>query len=457
MRSLIIFLLTIILSYNSFTQNDSKIIRSIYDEALTDRTIYENLRFLTKNFKGRIACAPEAVKAAYWTNDIMGEMDLDTVFMQEIMVRNWIRGAKEEGIIISEKFGRKNVNVCALGLGKGTGHTGIIGNIIEIKSRKELDLLGAEKIHGKIVFLNEAMDTRNMNTFGAYAAASWQRTSGPSLAAKYGAKAAVIRSLTSAIDIYPHTGVTSHEAGEDSIPSVAICTEHAELLSKWLKEDSNIEFYFKTTCLNLPDTKSYNVIGEIKGSKYPDEYIVVGGHLDAWDNSEGAHDDGGGCMQAIDVLRIYNEIGYKPERSIRAVMFMDEEISQRGGAKYAEEVKRKGEKHIAAIEADRGCDTPIGFSIDAKTEELKIIQSWEELFKPYGIRKLVRGGSGVDIGPLKQFNTSLIGLLTDNHRYFDWHHSEFDSFEQINIRELQMGSAAMASLIFLIDKYLNKN
>lgn len=456
MKTILIPFIIFFFSICSCAQTDEKIIRSIYDESLTDRTVYENLRHLTKNYKGRIAGAPEAIQAAFWTREILERMDLDTVFMQEIMVKNWIRGEQEEGIIISKIHGRKDVNVCALGLGVGTGHTGIIGKIIEVKSQDELHKLGREKIQGKIVFLNEAMDTRMMNTFSAYATASWQRTSGPSIAARYGAKAAVIRSLTSAIDEYPHTGVTRHEKGVDSIPSVAICTKHAELLSQWLKEDPNLDFYFKTTCLNLPDAKSYNVIGEIKGSKYPDEYIVVGGHLDAWDNSEGAHDDGGGCMQAIDVLRIFNAIGYIPERSIRAVMFMDEEISQRGGAKYADEVKRKGEKHIAAIEADRGCATPTGFSIDARTEKLEMIQSWSNLFNPYGIKNLVRGGGGVDIGPLKQFNTTLIGLVTDNNRYFDWHHSGFDSFEQINIRELQLGSAAMASLIYLLDKYLAK-
>lgn len=453
MRSSLLILLFFISSC-SYSQTDEKIIRSIYDEALTDRTIYENLRYLTKNFKGRIACAPEAIEAAFWTKELMDKMDLDTVYMQELMVKNWIRGDIEDGIIISDKLGREEVNVCALGKGIGTGEMGLIGEIIEIKNRDELENLGKEQIEGKIVFFNEAMDNTLINTFLAYSNASWQRTSGPAIAAKYGAIGAVIRSLTSAIDEYPHTGGTIYEKGVDSIPAVAICTQHAELLSEWIKKDPYLKFYFKTLCKNLPDTKSYNVIGEIKGSKFPDEYIIVGGHLDSWDNSEGAHDDGGGCMQSIDVLRNFRSIAYKPERSVRAVMFMDEEISQRGSAKYADEVKRKGEKHIAAIEADRGCDTPTGFSIDATPGKLELIQSWQELLGPYGIKNLVPGGSGVDIGPLKQFNTVLIGLVTDNNRYFDWHHSDFDSFEQINIRELQLGSAAMSALIYLLDRHL---
>ncbi|MFC2119017.1 M20/M25/M40 family metallo-hydrolase [Bacteroidota bacterium] len=455
MKFLFLYLFLCFAYTSSFSQNDEKLIRSIYDEALTNRTAYENLRYLTKNFKGRIACAPEAIKAAFWAKEKMDEMDLDTVFMQEMMVVNWIRGDIEEGTIISEKYGQRDVEVCALGLAVGTGSIGLKAKIIEISSRQELEQLGRKNIEGKIVFFNEALDNKLINTFGAYGKAAWQRTEGPSLAAGYGAKAAVIRSLTASIDKHPHTGVTRYAEGIDSIPAIAICTEHAELLSKWLKNDPDLEFYFKTMCLNLPETKSYNAIGEIRGSKYPDEYIVIGGHLDAWDNSEGAHDDGGGCMQSIEILRIFKTLGIKPERSIRAVMFMDEEISQRGGAKYADEVRRKGEKHIVAMEADRGCATPVGFTVDASAGLLEKIQKHRNLLSPYGINFIARGGGGVDIGPLKQFNTVLIGLVTDNHRYFDWHHSPNDSFEQINIREFQMGSAAMASLTFLLDKYLH--
>jgi len=191
----------------------------------------------------------------------------------------------------------------------------------------------------------------------------------------------------------------------------------------------------------------------IRGTEYPDEYIIIGGHLDAWDTSEGAHDDGVGCIQSIEVLRIFTELGIKPKHSIRAVMFMDEEVSGTGSVTYAEHVRSSGEKHLLAIECDRGGTSPVGFYIDAPDKTIARIAQWKPLFLPYGIHLFTRGGSGADVGRLKEFNTVLIGYLPDTNRYFDYHHSPNDTFEKVNKREMQMGSAANAALIFLIDKY----
>jgi len=452
--------LILIISFVSFYINlysqkteDPQVFDLIYKEALSSDVAYENLRYLTKNIGGRIAGSKQANEAAFWTKKIMEKMNLDNVFMQEMDVKQWERGDKEEGIIVSEMYGNKDVNVCALGLAIGTGSKGIEAEIVEVKSFEELRELGSKNISGKIVFFNKELDPKLFDTFRAYGGAAFQRSSGPAEAAKYGAIGVVVRSLTSSIDEFPHTGVTRYIEGVNPIPAIAICTKHANVLSKWLKTDKGLKFYFKTTSKNLPETKSYNVIGEIKGCEKPEEIIVVGGHLDAWDNSEGAHDDGAGCMQAIEVLRIFKELGIKPKRTIRAVMFMDEEIAQRGGKKYADEVRRKNEKHIAAIEADRGACAPVGFFIDANEQIVNKISSWKKYFKPYRILFFEKGGSGVDVGPLKEFGTTLIGFLPEVQRYFDWHHSANDTFEQIHIRELQLGSATIAALVYLIDKY----
>jgi hypothetical protein len=253
------------------------------------------------------------------------------------------------------------------------------------------------------------------------------------------------------LDDFPHTGVQHYEEGVNKIPAVAVSTIGAELLSKWLKTDPSLSLHIISTCKNYPDTYSYNVIGEIHGSLKPKEYITVGGHLDSWDIAEGAHDDGGGCVQAIEMIRIYKKLGIKPKRSVRAVMFMNEEMSSTGGKVYAEEAKKRGEIHYAALESDRGVMSPRGFGFDTEGEKLEKLKSLASYFLPYNIRDFDAGGGGSDIGPLKAMGALQIGYMPDTQRYFWYHHSANDTFEQVNIRELQLGSAAIASLIYLID------
>ena len=335
----------------------------------------------------------------------------------------------------------------------GTGVHGLLANVVEVHDFKELEALGRKNIEGKIVFFNRPMDPTILNTFAAYGGSANQRTQGASEASKYGAAGVVIRSLTTAQDDYPHTGVMRYIDSIPKIPAVAISTNGADLLGAWLKKDQSLKFYYRTTCETRAEVTSHNVIGEIKGTVYPEQIITVGGHLDAWETGEGAHDDGAGCMQSLEVLRIYRELGIKPKRTIRAVMFMDEEVAQRGGKEYAKQAGLKNEIHYFAMEADRGAYMPKGFGVSAPDKRLEKILALKKYFEPYGITDFAKGGGGVDIGPLGEFGTSLSSFITEMQRYFDVHHSGFDTFEQVNFREFQMGSAAMASFIYLIDKY----
>lgn len=264
-----------------------------------------------------------------------------------------------------------------------------------------------------------------------------------------------MRSLTHRLDDYPHTGSMTYEdlPVEKRIPSAAISTNDAEYLSSLLKLDKSVKLYMKINSEQLADVQSHNVIGEITGSEFPDEYIVVGGHLDSWDLGDGSHDDGAGVVQSMEVLRLFKEINYKPKRSIRVVLFMNEENGLRGGNKYAEEVKRKKENHIFALESDAGGFTPRGFSFDTGDAQFNQIESWKKLFEPYLIHQFDRNGSGADISPLKNGSVVLAGLRPDSQRYFDHHHSDNDTFDAINKRELELGAATMASLIYLVDKY----
>lgn len=432
---------------------DSVLIRRIFDEALTSREAYENLHWLCKHTKGRIAGTPEAAAAVEFTRQVMLDMGLDTVYLQELKVKRWVRGSVEHARVTSSRFGSEDLAITGLGTSVDTPDQGILGKVIEVQSFEELEQLGKERIEGKIVFFNRAMDPTLINTFQAYGGAVDQRVNGASEAAKYGAIATIIRSVTTALDDHPHTGVMSYQDGIPKIPAVCVSTLGAELLSTWLAEDPELNLHLVSNCKTYPDVMSYNVIGELKGSEKPEEIITIGGHLDAWDNSEGAHDDGTGCIHAMEALRLLKILGIRPKRTLRAVMFMDEEIAQRGGKKYAELAELNNDKHYAALESDRGGLMPRGFGFGAEGTRLEGLLALERYFVPYGITEFTPGGGGVDIDPLKKSGAVLISLTPDMQRYFDYHHSPNDTFEQVNIRELQMGSASIAALIYLMDKY----
>jgi hypothetical protein len=198
---------------------------------------------------------------------------------------------------------------------------------------------------------------------------------------------------------------------------------------------------------------SYNVIGEIKGSKFPDEYITVCGHLDSWDTGKGAHDDGAGVVQSIEMLRVLKATNIKPSRTVRAVAFMNEENGLRGGKKYAAMAKEKNEKHIAAIESDAGGFLPLGFGLNMPEDKKKLIQNWAPLFLPYNVFNFSNDGDGADISPLEKMNIPCIGLKVNSQRYFDYHHTSIDTFDKVNKRELLLGAAAMTAMAYMLAFY----
>lgn len=434
--------------------SESVQIRKLFDEALTSYEAYHNLEWLCKNTAGRICGRPEAAAAVEFTRQVMQNMNLDSVWLQPVMVKSWDRGEKEVARIVSGKFGALEVPSCALGWAVGTGNQGLSAQVVEVRSLEELRKKSAVQIAGRIVFFNQPMKQTNIGTFASYGEAVWQRTTGPAEAGKLGAAGCVVRSMSIGIDDFPHTGVTRCDDQGTPVPAIAISTKAAEMLSAWLTEDPDLHFYFRTTCLAGPDVPSFNVIGEMRGSEFPYEIITIGGHLDAWDISEGAHDDGGGCIQSIEVLRLFQSVGIRPRHTIRAVMFMDEEVAQRGGQVYAREAAAKGEKHIAALESDRGVFQPKALAVTGNPEQMKKLAEWQPLFDPYGIR-LTTGGGGADIGPLKNFfpEILLMGIIPEDQRYFNLHHAASDTFEQVDRREMQMGSAGIATLVYLYDKF----
>jgi len=450
-----IFLLTLLFAVPIFSQSDEEMIKEFYNQSLTNGKSYDWLNYLSNQIGSRLSGSLGAEKAVEWGKEELEKLGLDKVWLQPVMVPKWVRGAKEYGFIESEPGKTTTVNICALGGSVATPSLGIKANIIEVHDFEELKTLGNENIEGKIVFYNRPMQPDLITTFSAYGKAGNQRTQGAYEASKYGAVGVIVRSLNLRLDDLPHTGTMSYnDLPEDKqIPAAAISTNDAELLSAMLHLDKNIKFYFKQSCKQFKDVQSYNVIGEITGSEFPNEYMVVGGHLDSWDLGDGSHDDGAGIVQSMEVLRLIKESGIKPKHSIRVVLFMNEENGLRGGKKYAEVAAEKGEKHVFALESDSGGFTPRGFSFDCNDANFEQALSWQSLFKPYLTNNFEKGGSGADIGPLKNDNMVLAGLRPDSQRYFDYHHASNDRFDAINKRELELGAATMTSLMYLFDKY----
>ncbi len=452
---LFLSLCTAIVRGQNNAKTDSIQIKQLFDTALLNGKSYSWLDYLSNEIGGRLSGSINAEKAVKYTEAELNKLGLDKVWLQPVMVPKWTRGVKEYAFIETAPGISSLADICALGGSVATPSGGLKAEVIEVQNFEELKELGRAVIENKIVFYNRPMQANLIRTFSAYAGSVDQRYSGAMEAAKYGAVGVIVRSMNLRQDDFPHTGVMSYgdTPTNQRIPACAISTNGANYLSNALKIKPDLKFYFKQSCKTYPDVQSYNVIGEITGTTYPDKYIVVGGHLDSWDLGDGAHDDGAGCVQSMEVLRLFKETGYRPKHSIRVVLFMNEENGLRGGKKYAEEAKLNNEKHVFALESDAGGFTPRGFSFDTTADNFARIESWKPLFEPYLIHSFTKGGSGADIDLLKEDGMVLAGLRTDSQRYFDYHHSKNDTFDAVNKRELELGGAAMASLIYLMDTY----
>ena len=447
--------LFLLINYNLIYSQDESIIKNIFDAGFTKSKAYSWLDYLSNEIGGRLSGSYEAELAVEWSKKELDKLNFDKVWLQPVMVPRWVRGPKEFALIETEPGITFNVPVAALGGSVATPSVGIKSNVIELQSIAELEILGKEKIDGKIVFFNRPMDPTFLTTFTAYSTAVDQRALGALEASKYGAIGVIVRSMTLRNDDYPHTGGLTYGALPMSqrIPAAAISTNAADKLSSLLKIKPDLKFLLRQQCKQLPDAQSYNVIAEKKGTTYPNEVIVVGGHLDSWDIGDGSHDDGAGVVHSMDLINLFNSIDYKPKRTIRVVLFMNEENGLRGSLKYKEIADKEGINHIFAIESDAGGFRPLGFSFTCNDSNFLRVLEWKKLFAPYFINVFIKGGSGADISNLRNDNNVLSGLRPNSQRYFDYHHTEIDTFDAVNKRELEMGSSAIASLVYLFDNY----
>lgn len=424
---------------------------SIRKTAMTERKGYNLLGELCK-IGPRLSGSKNSLKAIEWAKIKMRSLGFDSVWLQPVMVPHWERGNVETAIISSsKKYRNKKLSVASLGGSVGTDLVkGINAKVIEIHSWDEL-IQKKNDVKDKIVFYNIPFDDSYSVSFPGYGKNVGYRGNGASEAAKYGAKGMILRSITSKNDNVPHVGIMYYADSLPQIPAVAIGINDADFLSNALKQEPNLQLQLKLSCKTLPEAQSFNVIGELRGSEFPNEIIVVGGHFDSWDKGEGAHDDGAGCIQSMEVLDLFKRLNIKPKRTIRCVFFINEENGSRGGIAYGEFAKNSKEKHLTAIEADRGAFTPVGFSVDKDSVSLSKIASWKNILERVGISWVKQGGSGVDISYIENAKC-LIGYVPDSQRYFDYHHSANDVFSEVNPREFELGSAAIAILVYLIDR-----
>jgi len=450
------------------TTEDSLLIRRLADTILTDGRTYGNLHLLTKTVGPRLSGSAGYYKAEKWGQQVLQEASADKVWLQECMVPHWVRGGKDSAWWTTTTVGKggprsmagsnsesSGLDILALGNSIGTGPKGITAPVVLVRDFDDLDK-HKDELKGKIVFYNYPFNPLFVETFQAYGDAVRYRGAGASRAAKYGAVGVIVRSMSSSIDNTPHTGALMYNDSFPKIPAAAVGLRDADKLAAMLerKGDGPVDLFLRTNAHMLPDTLAHNVIGELKGTEFPDQYITVGGHLDSWDPAEGAMDDGAGCVQSIEVLRALKAIGYHPRHTIRVVLFANEENGGRGGKKYAEAAKENNEKHLLGLESDNGGFTPRGFTLSLSEDKLAAIQPWVKLLKPYGVYELEHGGGGSDVNPMGRQLGAVVGeLRPDSQRYFEYHHARNDVLENVNKRELEMGAVNMAALIYLVDKY----
>lgn len=424
----------------------------LLETGLRNCEAFQMLKELTSHAPHRLSGSPDAAKAVELTKQMMQQRGFDNVHLESVMVPHWVRGTVEEAVAVRSATKRSMpLTVCALGGSIATPAKGIEAEVVEVKDFDQMRALG-ESAKGKIIFFNRAFDPTKLNTFEAYSGAVDQRSRGAIEGSKAGAVAVLVRSMTQTIDDVPHTGMMNYADTVKKIPAAAVSTLDAEMLSGLLLREKNVRVKLRLSCQTFPEAPSANVVGEITGSEKPKEVIVVGGHLDCWDKGQGAHDDGSGCVQAIEVVNLIKKIGLKPRRTIRAVMFMNEENGNRGGKTYPLAPERSGEKHIAMIESDRGGFAPRGISVQADSTLLPKVQRWRPFFERLNADHIQSGYSGVDVFPTVERGVPGFGLDVESHRYFDYHHSDNDTIGKVNPRELEMGAIVEALLCYLISE-----
>ncbi len=417
---------------------------------LSEGRAWPLLAELVKVAPHRLSGSDGAARAVEWARATMEELGFDAVRLEPCRVPHWERGEPEELVFVEPKeLAGQRLPVLALGGSVGTAVEGVEGELVVVESFRELAELG-DGAKEKLVLFNQPMQDALSDPFAAYGGAVFQRSQGGVQASKAGAVGALVRSMTQARDDFPHTGAMSYEDGVEPVPAAAVSTLAADRLAALASAGEPVRLRLKMSCRTLEDADSANVVGELRGSELPEELVLIGAHLDAWDVGQGAHDDGSGCAQVLEAVRLLRANGIAPRRTIRVVLFMNEENGLAGARAYRAAHLEELDHHVLALEADRGGFTPRGFATNAAGELRSILGEVAALLAPLGAGTVQGGHGGADISPLAQDGVPLVGYVPDAQRYFDYHHSARDRIEAVHPRELELGAIAIASLAYLI-------
>ncbi|MCH2100668.1 MAG: M20/M25/M40 family metallo-hydrolase [Planctomycetes bacterium] len=415
---------------------------ALLDRGLSAGKAWHYLKELCTLAPKRLSGSPGYEKAADWAFDAMIAAGLENVRRESVMVPRWVRGEIERCVAEASDGSKIDLAVTALGGTIGTGPVGITAEVIEVDGLEGLQKVKNE-ISGRVVFYNRPMRATARTTGAAYGEAVGQRVNGAREAVKYGAVAVLVRSMSTKLDDYPHTGAMRYgEEGSDKIPAAALGLISADRLSAALKQGT-VRITLELEAETLPDVEQWNVIGEVPGSDLRDEIVLVGGHLDAWEVGSGAHDDGAGCAQSVEAARLLIEHGFRPRRTLRVVLFANEENGLAGANGYADR-HGEGGAHFVAMESDSGGLGPRGIGLARPRDVVDRLQPLGFPLGAVGAERLFAGGGGADIGPLLPYGCFVSSLKVNDERYFDYHHSALDQLENVNPRELQLGAVVMA-------------
>ena len=424
----------------------------IVAQILGNSKAYEHVSYLTDHIGPRLSGSKNAELAVAWTTQQFRTWGVP-VRQEKVLVPHWVRGI-ERGSLVSHN--NQKLSLTTIGGSVATPAQGITADVIEVKSFDELEKLGRAKIRGKIVYYHNPMDMQLVESghaFDAYSKAVEFRSKGASKAAPFGAVAMVIHSVSSASLRTPHTGALRYEAGLPKIPAAALSAEDALLVHRLLSKGERVRMQLVLTPRTLPDVESANVIAEIRGSERPDEVVIIGGHLDSWDLGTGAIDNASGVAMVMETMRVLHEMGIKPRRTLRAVLFMNEENGLRGGKKYFANVSANETlaKHVAALESDAGAAAPTGFVTTLKGDTLRALESRVSILSRLGALKFTTSTStGADTSPLVDAGVPGFGIVPDPRHYFDWHHTPADTLDKIKEPELTQSTAAFAALAYVL-------
>jgi Zn-dependent M28 family amino/carboxypeptidase len=413
----------------------------LVERALVDNQAIELLRGLLDAAPKRLSGSAGYDAAVRWGLQTMTAIGLSNVHAEPVLVPHW-----ERGIEVAEVVGptAMPLRVTALGGSIGTATGGLEAEVVEVRSFEALAALG-ERARGKIVFFNRPMPRQLRRTGQAYGEAVPQRSNGAIEAGKAGAVAALVRSMTTAIDGFPHTGAMHYDPAVPAVPAAAVATADAEALAALL-EQGPVRVRLELGCRSLPDVMAANVVGDLPGAVHPEQIVVIGGHLDAWDLGRGAHDDGAGIAHVLEAVRLLRACGVAPQRTIRVVLFANEENGLRGGEGYAKSHADELGRHVAAVETDGGGFTPLGFSCSLRDAAADAIRRRFLPLQDVGAGLFVAGAGagGADIGPLHRAGVPCFGLWVDGQKYFDYHHTVQDDLPAVHERELALGAAVIA-------------